>query len=801
MLNHRKPRIAYPNALPGTCKHCGHPTPSRASRSHEKCREKYSEQVGYREAAERREGKHQRCVDCRKVDGEWVTIDGHQVRVKVTRDHVKNLAMNGPHEWTAARCVQCHQKKTTVDNRRTKQWRDRGRRAPRGRQDRRPMETTKRRPSRGKSGGGRNWSPVRLLVGLAVVAVGLGMATGKIGQPHPGDALSYADDALKWLKVAAVVAVIAVPVYVLLRLRKRHREDQIYRMTDVISREMRADPTQVRLKIKRWTMHQMPIVGQAWYTTTFNDDDPDERAKVEAVIQRKVGYRLDFRWTPARDTVRWRPAADQTPPAEPHTAGESPAGPDPVAETLVPRLLTGIEAVLGKGVTVEVTGWHTEPDDTAATGHRVTSPESITICYPASAKVHDDKVVDDVEEKMESLLPGRWRAEWDTKHDKVVFTDTPDPLADIVSGLPLADGAPVDKLVIGRLENGKLWQVMLAKTPHLLISGASGAGKGSVLWSIVRALMPGILAGTAEVWGIDPKGIELSQGKNVFGRYASRLETEVKLLENAIEFLNARKERMAAKKQRDHIPTPGDPTLYILIDEIGMLTLYGADKKTRDQIGGMLGEIITQGRALGVCLVGALQDPRKEVIKIRDLFPGRIALRVAEASHCDLVLGPGSRAAGARADKIPEDMAGIAYMVVDGVPKPSRGRVGWVDNAEIERMDQAVSTARAAGTIPTTLLPSRRRTVASTDQLSPRRTRRKTSRHRPLWPLVEIDDLRDGDVIILEFDGVPNEVEMEGRPVESPDDDSCVEINWKAVGGRSGVVSLDGSAKVERRPT
>ena len=797
MLNHRKPRIAYPNALPGTCKYCGHPASSRASRSHKTCREKYSEKVSYREAAERREGKHQRCVDCKKVDGEWVTIDGKRVRVKVTRDHVKNLALNGPHEWTAPRCVQCHQHKTTEDNRRTKQWRDGGRRAPRVPKNRRTMETTKRRPSRGKSGGGGNWSPVRLLVGLAVLGVGVAMATGKLGQPDPGEVLAVA---LRWLKVAAIVAVIAIPVYVLLRLRKRHRADQIYRITDVIAREMRADPTQVRLKVKRWTWHQMPIVGRAWYTTTFNDDDPAERAKVEAVLQRKIGYRLDVRWAPERDTFSWRPAADQTPQSEPSPAAEQTTGPDPAEEMLVPRLLTGIEAVLGKGVTVEVTAWHTEPDDTAPTGHRVTSPESITICYPASAKVHDDKVVDDVEEKMESLLPGRWRAEWDTKHDKVVFTDTPDPLADIVTGLPLADGAPVDKLVIGRLENGKLWQIMLAKTPHLLVSGASGAGKGSVLWSIVRALMPGILAGTAEVWGIDPKGIELSQGRGVFRRYACTLETEVKLLEDAIEYLNARKLRMSANKQRDHVPTPGDPTLYILIDEIGMLTLYGADKKTRDRIGGMLGEIITQGRALGVCLVGALQDPRKEVIKIRDLFPGRIALRVSEASHCDLVLGPGSRAAGARADKIPEEMAGIAYMVVDGVPKPSRGRLGWVDNAEIERMDLAVTAARAAGTVPTRSLPTRRHSVGSTGQLAPRRTRRKTGRHRPMWMLVDIDDLRDGDVVILEFDGEPHEVELEGRPVESPDDETSVELSWKAVGGRSGVVSLDVTSKVERRP-
>lgn len=799
MLTHRKPRIAYPHALPGTCKFCGHPTNSRRSRSHQQCRERYSEQVGYRAAAERREGKHQRCVDCKRVDGEWVTIDGKRQRVKIQRDHVKALSLNGPHEWTAPRCGPCHQKKSTEDNRRTKEWKDRGRRAPRRPRDRRTMTTTKRPSSRGNSKGG-SISPVTVLAGVAIVAVGLLMLTGKLAAPDPGEIASYGDDALRWLEYAAGAAVVLGVLYVLWRWRKRHREDQIFRMTDVIAREMSADPTQIRLKVKRWTLHQMPIVGRAWYTTTFNDDDPIACAKVEAVVQRKVGYRLDFTWAPDRDTFRWRPSEDQTPLTEPTAAAAVEPTADVASAATIDRLQMGMESVLGKGVTVEVTAWHMEPDDTSPTGQRRGEPQSILICYPASAKVHDDKVVDDVEEKMESLLVGRWRAEWDTKNDRVVFTDTPDPLAGIITGLPLAEGAPVNKPVIGRLENGNLWQIVLAKTPHLLISGASGAGKGSVLWSIVRALMPGILAGTAEIWGIDPKGIELSQGKGAFRRYAARLDAEVKLLEDAVEYMGARKDRMAAKKQRDHVAAPGEPTLYILIDEIGMLTLYGVDDKTKKRVSNLLGEIITQGRALGVVIVGALQDPRKDVIKIRDLFPGRIALRVAEAQHCDLVLGPGSRAAGARADKIPEDMPGVAYMVVDGVPKPSRGRVGWVDNAEIERMEAAVVAARQAGTIPTTVLPTSRRTVATTNQISPRRSRRKTSRHRPLWNLVSIDDLRDSDVIILELDGQPIEVEMEGRPVESPDDETRVEIAWKGVGGRSGVASIEANSMVERRP-
>jgi hypothetical protein len=43
--------------------------------------------------------------------------------------------------------------------------------------------------------------------------------------------------------------------------------------------------------------------------------------------------------------------------------------------------------------------------------------------------------------------------------------------------------------------------------------------------------------------------------------------------------------------------------------------------------------------------VGAIQDPRKDVLPQRDLFPIRIGLRLNEGEHIDLTLGPGRPAA------------------------------------------------------------------------------------------------------------------------------------------------------------
>ena len=96
-----------------------------------------------------------------------------------------------------------------------------------------------------------------------------------------------------------------------------------------------------------------------------------------------------------------------------------------------------------------------------------------------------------------------------------------------------------------------------------------------------------------------------------------------------------------------------------------------------------------KGRAVGYCVVGALRDPRKDVLTIRNLFPDRIAMRLDEPEQTDIVLGDGSRDRGALADQISTDPdlgAGIAYVRLEGNPDPVRVRAAWVSDEDIEAM-------------------------------------------------------------------------------------------------------------------
>jgi S-DNA-T family DNA segregation ATPase FtsK/SpoIIIE len=106
-----------------------------------------------------------------------------------------------------------------------------------------------------------------------------------------------------------------------------------------------------------------------------------------------------------------------------------------------------------------------------------------------------------------------------------------------------------------------------------------------------------------------------------------------------------------------------------------------------------LATLTTQGRAVGYCVVAALQDPRKDVLSIRNLFPDRMAMRLDEPEQVDMVLGDGARDRGAACELISTDPAtgaGVAFVRLETDPDPVRVRAGWVSDADIWAMTAQV---------------------------------------------------------------------------------------------------------------
>ena len=76
----------------------------------------------------------------------------------------------------------------------------------------------------------------------------------------------------------------------------------------------------------------------------------------------------------------------------------------------------------------------------------------------------------------------------------------------------------------------------------------------------------------------------------------------------------------------------------------------------------------------------------KDVLPFRDLFPTRLALRLTEARHVDMVLGDGARNRGAVCDQIPDSRPGVGYVALDGVREPVRVRAAYVTDEDIAAM-------------------------------------------------------------------------------------------------------------------
>ncbi|MEV4180990.1 FtsK/SpoIIIE domain-containing protein [Streptosporangium canum] len=263
-----------------------------------------------------------------------------------------------------------------------------------------------------------------------------------------------------------------------------------------------------------------------------------------------------------------------------------------------------------------------------------------------------------------------------------------DPLAVPLPAVSVPETPSVGPVEVGMQENGQPWRLKVHGT-HVLVAGATGAGKGSVIWSAIRGLLPAVRAGLVELWALDPKLMELSYGRAIFGdRYAASPKECADLLDEAVSVMQERAARFAGV-QRNHVPTVEDPFVLVIVDEVAFLTAYQSDKGLRQRITAALATLTTQGRAVGVGVLAALQDPRKEVMNIRNLFPDKIALRLDESEQVDMVLGDGARDRGALADLISprsEVGAGVGFVRLETSPDPIRVRAAYVSDEDIRHM-------------------------------------------------------------------------------------------------------------------
>jgi S-DNA-T family DNA segregation ATPase FtsK/SpoIIIE len=267
-----------------------------------------------------------------------------------------------------------------------------------------------------------------------------------------------------------------------------------------------------------------------------------------------------------------------------------------------------------------------------------------------------------------------------------------DLLATPVSCPDLAeiDPAALDlrRVWAGRTEYGQDWRLPLSGG-HLLTAGASGSGKNSVMWCPLVSIAPAIRDGLVRVSGIDPKGMELAYGRGIFHRYAVTPKDAVAVLDDLVGAMDSRKGQFAGKVRTVPI-SPEHPLELLEFDEIGALTKY-TDRKTREAITERVALLTTQGRALGFAVRGYVQEPTKDTVPVRELFPRRVCLRVTSKTHVGMVLGDQAYERGAWANRITEAEAGVGYIWGEGLREPMRIRAGWVPDESVKALEAFVT--------------------------------------------------------------------------------------------------------------
>jgi DNA segregation ATPase FtsK/SpoIIIE, S-DNA-T family len=274
-----------------------------------------------------------------------------------------------------------------------------------------------------------------------------------------------------------------------------------------------------------------------------------------------------------------------------------------------------------------------------------------------------------------------------------------------LAGLVDVAGSDMDlsKVWSGRTDYGTDWHQSLVGS-HTLLAGATGAGKGAQMWCPLVSVAPAIRDGLVRVSGIDPKGMELAYGRRVFHRYAVTGKDALALLDDVIEEMEKRKAEFAGRRRS--VPISREYPLEIVeFDEIGALIRYIGDRKLREAITERVALLTTQGRALACTMRGYVQEPTKDTVPVRELFPRRICLRVATKSHVGMVLGDQAYDRGAWANRIGEHEPGVGYLFGEGIREPLRVRGGWVPDETIKQLETFVTGGELAG--PGTVHPLR----------------------------------------------------------------------------------------------
>jgi S-DNA-T family DNA segregation ATPase FtsK/SpoIIIE len=331
----------------------------------------------------------------------------------------------------------------------------------------------------------------------------------------------------------------------------------------------------------------------------------------------------DFEWQVPNGHLLVRSTAEA---ARPDTAGQ-----EQVARTLVETLgHFGIEAkVIGR-----VTGPHiTRYEIRLAPGIKVSKVAQLKDDLAYALAATDIRIL--------APIPGKQAVGVEVPNARRKIVHLGDVFQD-----PPADWSPLT-VWLGKDIAGRAIGADLAKMPHLLVAGTTGAGKSACVNAMLSSILLRATPHEVRIVLVDPKQVELNHYESVPHLLtpvitsprmaANALQNLVKEMEQRYGIMSLARTRSLPElnRARDKRGEPRLPYILCVIDELADLMMV-APADVEDSII----RLAQKARAVGIHLVLATQSPRVDVITgmIKANVPSRIAFAVSSQTDSRVIL-------------------------------------------------------------------------------------------------------------------------------------------------------------------